>query len=81
MPGCTNRELVRRVSSLLGRPYTSRQATYDLRRLRRKGLIERRPGTLRYRLTPTGRRIAVLFTKTYGRVLTPCTRARRHRIA
>ncbi|HZD70564.1 MAG TPA: hypothetical protein VFA45_17220 [Actinomycetes bacterium] len=69
--GFTNRELVRRAGTLLGRPYTSRQATYDLRRLRRKGLIERRRGTRRYQLTPTGRRIAVLFTKTYGRVLTP----------
>ena len=40
-------------------------------RLRRKQIIERLPGTHRYRLTPHGRAIAVLFTKTYGRVLTP----------
>ena len=48
-----------------------RQATYDLRRLRRKGLITRRPHTQRYDLTDVGRRVTVLFTKTYGRVLTP----------
>ena len=59
------------MATLLDQPYTSRQATYDLRRLRRKGLIER----LR---TPTATcspradaRVAVLFTKTYGRVLAP----------
>ena len=52
-------------------PYTSRQATYDLRRLRRKGLIVRLPGHHRYQLTPLGRRVAVLFTKVYGRVLAP----------
>jgi hypothetical protein len=54
-----------------GVPYTSRQATYDLRRLKRNGLIVRVPGHHRYQLTPDGRRVAVLFTKVYGRVLTP----------
>ena len=54
-----------------GPPYTSRQATYDLRRLKRKGLIVRLPHTHRYQLTPLGRRVAVLFTKIYGRVLAP----------
>jgi hypothetical protein len=51
--------------------YTSRHATYDLRRLRRRQLIERLPGTRRYQLTARGRSVAVLFTKTYGRVLGP----------
>jgi Mn-dependent DtxR family transcriptional regulator len=45
--------------------------TYDLRRLRRKGLIERRPRTQRYTLTPDGRRLAVFFTKTYTRIVNP----------
>jgi hypothetical protein len=69
--GFDNRCLTELVSALLGAPYTSRHATYDLRRLRRKQVIERRPGTHRYRLTPHGRAIAVLFTKAYGRILTP----------
>ena len=69
--GFTNAQLTERVSALLDAPYTSRQATYDLRRLRRKGLITRRPHTQRYDLTDVGRRVTVLFTKTYGRVLTP----------
>jgi hypothetical protein len=67
--GFTNAELTRIMGALLNQPYTSRQATYDLRRLRRKGLIERRPGTHRYLPTPFGREIAVLFTKTHARVL------------
>jgi hypothetical protein len=44
---------------------------YDLRRLRRKGIIASIPHSHRYQLTPHGRRVAVLFTKTYGRVLAP----------
>lgn len=69
--GFTNAQLTSLVGDLLARSYTSRQATYDLRRLRRKGLILRIPGTHRYLLTPLGRRVAVLFTKAYGRVLAP----------
>jgi hypothetical protein len=69
--GFTNRQLVERVKALLESPYTSRQATYDLRRLRRKGLITKIAGTQRYQLAGLGRRVAVLFTKTYGRVLAP----------
>jgi hypothetical protein len=61
--GFTNRQLVERVRSLLQSKYTSRQATYDLRRLRRKGLIAKIAGTQRYQLASTGRRVAVLFTK------------------
>jgi len=69
--GFTNRELVGLVASLLDQPYSSRQATYDLRRLRRKALISRLPHSQRYQLTPFGRRTAVLFTKAHGRVLAP----------
>ncbi len=71
MAGFGNRQLTELVATLTDEPYTSRQATYDLRRLRRKGLIERLPHTHRYRLTPLGRRVAVLFTKAHGRVLAP----------
>jgi hypothetical protein len=69
--GFTNRELVDLVGPLLGEPYTGRQATYDLRRLIRKRLVVKTPHTRRYQLTVVGRRVAVLFTKTYGRVLAP----------
>ena len=71
LAGYDNPTLTRLVGTLLDQPYTSRQATYDLRRLKRKELIVRLPGRHRYQLTPLGRRVAVLFTKTYGRVLAP----------
>jgi hypothetical protein len=69
--GFSNRDLIALVSALLPERYTSRQATYDLRRLIRKDLIVKIPHTRRYQLTALGRRVAVLFTKTYGRVLAP----------
>jgi hypothetical protein len=53
LAGFDNPTLVRLVTSLLDAPYTSRQATYDLRRLKRKGLIVRLPGRHRYQLTPS----------------------------
>jgi hypothetical protein len=62
--------LGRLVGASLDRPYPSRQATYNLRRLKRKGLIVRPPGQHRYQLTPQGR-LAILFTNTYGRLSGP----------
>lgn len=69
--GFASREFVEQVRALLQTTYGTRQATYDLRRLKRKGLITKVPGTRRYQLTDSGRRVAVLFTKAYGRVLAP----------
>jgi hypothetical protein len=69
--GFTNRKLVERTAPLLDSGYTPRQATYDLRRLKRKELIAQVPRSNRYPLTEVGRRVAVLFTKTYTRVIAP----------
>jgi hypothetical protein len=71
LTGFDNRTLTNLMGTLLDTGYTSRHATYDLRRLRRKRLIERLPHSHRYQLTDHGRRCAVLFTKTYGRILGP----------
>lgn len=49
--GFRNRELRPQVEALLGRSYTTTQMTYDLRRLRLKGLIHRIPKTHRYTAT------------------------------
>jgi hypothetical protein len=68
--GVTNRSLRPLVAGLLP-GYSSRQMTYDLRRLRRNGFLIRDPGSQRYQLTADGRRLAVFFAKTYTRVLTP----------
>jgi hypothetical protein len=42
---------------------------YDLRRLLRKGLIERLPRSHRYRLTDLGRQLILFCTKLCSRVL------------
>jgi hypothetical protein len=44
---------------------------YDLRRLKRKGLIQPVAGKLCYTLTPYGRRVALFLTKVHARVLRP----------
>lgn len=69
--GVRNQDLVNGVRALLNTSYTPRQATYDLRRLKRKGLIVKAAHAHRYQLTPLGRRVAVLFTKVHARVLAP----------
>jgi hypothetical protein len=52
-------------------PYSSAQMTYDLRRLRLKGLIERIGNSHRYRLTELGIRVVTFFTKLYHRLFAP----------
>jgi hypothetical protein len=55
--GLDNPTLVRLAGALLNQPYSSRQATYDLRRLTRRGLIFRLPDHHRDQLTPLDRRL------------------------
>ena len=69
--GFTNKSLRASVSQLLGRPYSQTQMTYDLRRLRLKGLIARVPHTNTYVLTTDGIRAAVFYTKLDHRLLHP----------
>jgi hypothetical protein len=69
--GFTNRSLRAQVAGLLGTPYSASQMTYDLRRLRRKGLVRRGEHSHTYALTADGVRVAVFYTKVYGRVLRP----------
>ena len=45
--------------------------TYDLRRLRLHGLIERLPHSNTYTLTPDGLRVALFYAKVHGRMLRP----------
>jgi hypothetical protein len=67
----TNRSLRAQVATLLGSPYTANQMSYDLTRLRHKGLIERLPQTNTYRLTPDGQRVTIFYTKVHDRLLRP----------
>jgi len=64
----TSRALRPTVAQLMGvalEAYSSAQMTYDLRRLRLKGLIERVAHSHRYRLTSLGIKVATFFTKLY----------------
>jgi hypothetical protein len=72
--GFTNRDLRTCLAPLLGLEpgaMTCGQITYDLRRLRIHGLIERIPGTFRYQVTVTGIRQALFLTRLTQRLLIP----------
>jgi hypothetical protein len=72
--GITGRHLRPLVAQLLGvadGQYTARQMGYDLRRLTRKGLLQRDGRRLRYELTPYGRRLALFLTKAHSRIFRP----------
>lgn len=75
--GFTNKTLRGLVSQLLDRPYTRSQMTYDLRRLRLLGLIQRLPKSNTYVLTPDGQRVAITYTKLGHRLLPPLLTADR----
>ena len=45
--------------------------TYDLRRLRLHGLIERVPRSHRYRITPLGAQTAIFYVRLYARAVRP----------
>ena len=69
--GLTNRTLREHMAARWNADYTTNQATYDLRRLRLKGLIERIEGTNTYRVTPRGRSFATFLTVLATRVIIP----------
>jgi len=72
--GFRHRDLRPRVAQLLGRSleqYTPGQMTYDLRRLRLKGIISRIAKTHRYVVTTYGLKVALFFSKVYLRILRP----------
>jgi len=69
--GFTHRSLRAQVADLLGTPYSATQMSYDLTRLRRKGLICRLPGRNTYVLTGDGTRFALFYTKVHDQLLVP----------
>lgn len=72
--GFAAHDLRRHLAPLLGLdPDQLRQGrlSYELRRLRLHGLIERIPKTHRYRVTELGFRTACFFTRSYARLIRP----------
>jgi hypothetical protein len=78
--GPTNKALRNQMAVLYQPDYNPAQATYDLRRLRLKGFIERVPATNTYRITNHGLRMATFFTQlALHPARRPYRRARPHR--
>jgi len=72
--GFRNAEMRALLAQMLGfdpANYPAGRMTYDLRRLRLHGIIERIPRSHRYQLTARGLRIALFFSRTYTRLLRP----------
>jgi hypothetical protein len=72
--GFANHDLREQLALLTGQsPNTITQGrmSYDLRRLRLHGMIERIPKTHRYRVTDFGLRAALFFTRTHARLYRP----------
>jgi hypothetical protein len=69
--GFTNKSLRGLVAGHLGQDYSQSQMSYDLRRLRLHGLIQRLPHKNTYQLTNDGIRVAVFYTKLQNRLLRP----------
>ena len=72
--GFRNRDLRPQVAQLLGwelARYSPGAMTYDLRRLRLHGLIQRVPHTFRYVVTPAGLQLAFVVSRIYLRLLQP----------
>jgi hypothetical protein len=72
--GFANRDLREPLAVLTGHaPHhiTQGKMTYDLRRLRLHGMIERIPKRHRYRVTDFGFRAALFFTRTHARLYRP----------
>jgi hypothetical protein len=72
--GFRHRDVRTPIAQLLGRDltqYAASHTTYDLRRLRLHGLIERVPRSHRYRITEQGARMAMLYVRVYARGFRP----------
>ena len=72
--GMRRRDLREPLAHLLGLnpcEMTPGRLSYDLRRLRLHGIIERIEGSHRYRLTEAGLRIVLFFSRVYARLLRP----------
>ena len=69
--GFSVNDVAEKVRHATGTNYTPTQASYDLRKLRAKSLVERIPRTQRYRATQTGLRTIAAFTVLRENVLKP----------
>ena len=69
--GFSNADLRMHLEPLRNKDVSPGAVTYDLRRLRLHGLIQRIPRTRRYEVTEQGLRYALFLTRAYDRLLRP----------
>src|SRR5579863_4664231 len=72
--GFAHRDLREHLAALTGQPpasFTPGRMTYDLRRLRLHGFIQRVPRTHRYQVTAFGLRASLFLTRVHARILRP----------
>ena len=72
--GFRNRDLRNHIVNLLGAnasEYHAGKMTYDLRRLRLKGIISKKPNTTQYFMTPYGYRVTQFLTRLHARLFRP----------
>lgn len=72
--GFSNKDLRELMAQLLGLDpgqFTQGKMSYDLRRLRLHGLVERIPRTHRYQVTDFGFRAALMISRAYNRLFRP----------
>jgi hypothetical protein len=72
--GFSNQDLREQLAPLMGlgsEDFSQGKMTYDLRRLRLHGIIERIPKSHRYQVTDFGFRAALFFTRAYSCLLRP----------
>jgi hypothetical protein len=76
--GFRSEQLAEQVRQILGRPYTTRQASYDLKKLRGKQLVEKVKQTRRYESSPQALRSMVALGLLRDKVLAPILASTRH---
>jgi hypothetical protein len=83
LEGFRNRQLRPLLAQMLGleeNNISPGRVSYELRRLRLHGLIERIEGTHRYHLTAQGLRTVLFYQRTYARVIRPGPLYNPHRL-
>ena len=78
LQGFTNKQLRPLLAQLLGlseSEITQGRMSYDLRRLRLHGVIERIDKSHRYQLTALGLKMALFYSRTYNRIIRPNCRS------
>jgi hypothetical protein len=79
--GFRSEHLAAKVAEILGQPYTPRQASYDLKKLRAKSWVDRVGATRSYLASPSSQRQMAAAVLLREKVLLPLLSPRHHAVA